>query len=92
MGTIIAGLISAVTFIFLFLKMDIRKVLAFDLWVDLGVTILLGVLFFGTFAGMVAAAVGGAFFSVMMYVIKLVTGYKKLTRKGWQQVPPKLAL
>ena len=88
MGMIFAGLISAMAFLFLLLKLDIKKVLAFDVWIDLGVTAALAMLFYGTFSGMFAAAVGGAFFSIVLYVIKKTIGYKKLTWRGWQEVPP----
>ena len=41
MEILLAGLISVLAILFLLLKIDIRKVLAFDIWVDIGVTALL---------------------------------------------------
>lgn len=89
MEILLAGLISVLAILFLLLKIDIRKVLAFDIWVDIGVTALLVTLFAGTFSGMFAACVSGAVFSIILYVLKQLIGYKRLTPQGWETVRPK---
>tara|TARA_R100001443_G_scaffold116886_2_gene138949 strand:+ start:813 stop:1097 length:285 start_codon:yes stop_codon:yes gene_type:complete len=90
---ILAGIFSAVSILFLLFKLDIRKVLAFDIAVDIGSSLLLIVLFAGTFAGMMAAVIGGAIISVVLYAIKRLKGYEKPIRKGfkvkWVNVPPR---
>ena len=89
MEILLAGLISVLAILFLLLKIDIRKVLAFDIWVDIGVTALLVTLFAGTFSGMFAACVSGAVFSIILYVLKQTIGYKRLTFHGGETVTPK---
>tara|TARA_E500000331_G_scaffold339604_1_gene370035 strand:+ start:1381 stop:1674 length:294 start_codon:yes stop_codon:yes gene_type:complete len=90
---IFAGIFSACAILFLLAKMDIQKVLAFDIVVDITSTLFLMFTFFGTFAGMMAAMIGGSIISVTLFFIKRLYGYKKLKRKGlrmvWINVPPR---
>ncbi len=90
---IFAGICSAFAILFLLAKMDIQKVLAFDIVVDITSTLFLMFTFFGTFAGMMAAMIGGSIISITLFVIKRIYGYKKLKRKGlrmvWINVPPR---
>ena len=90
---ILAGVASALAILFTLFKLDIRKVLAFDIAVDVGASILLIVMFAGTFAGMMAAVIAGSIISIVLYTIKRVLGFKKLSRKGlrmvWVNVPPR---
>tara|TARA_B100001250_G_C19804296_1_gene792535 strand:- start:660 stop:944 length:285 start_codon:yes stop_codon:yes gene_type:complete len=90
---LVAGIASATAILFLLFKFNIKKVLAFDIAVDIGSSALLVVLFAGTFAGMMAAVIGGAIISVVLYAIKRLKGYEKPIRKGfkviWVSVPPK---
>jgi uncharacterized membrane protein len=74
-----AGIISALAILFILFKLDIRKVLYFDIIVDIAVSTLLTVIFLGTFSGMMAAIAGGAIFSVIMFMLKKTMGYKKPT-------------
>ena len=73
-----AGIIAAIAMIFLFFKLDIRKVLGYDAFIDIAFTTLLAYLFAGTFSGMVAALIGGALLSVFLLIAKKVLGYKRL--------------
>lgn len=76
------GLITALCFIILFLKMrrnTLQKLLGFDVPIDLGVTLLMMWLFSGTFQGMAAAMIGGLVFSLMLWGLKFLVGYAKLT-------------
>lgn len=90
---IIAGFASAASIIFLLAKMNIKRVLAFDIWVDISATLLLTVAFFGTFAGMMAAVIGGSVISITLFCLKRIMGYEKPIRKGlkiaWEYVPPR---
>lgn len=88
----IAALAAAGAIIFLLLKMDIRKVLAFDLGVDVIATVALIIMFSGTFGGMMAAVLAGCIISAFLYILKRTRGYKKPVRKGvwftWKEVGP----
>ena len=90
---LIAGIFSALSILFLLFKFNIKRILAFDIAVDIASSALLIVLFAGTFAGMMAAVIGGAIISVVLYAIKRLKGYEKPIRKGfkviWVSVPPK---
>lgn len=67
---ILAGVISALGLLFLLFKFGIRRVITFDIPVDIGMTALLMALFAGTFGGMMAAMVGGLIISVTLFVLK----------------------
>ena len=83
------GLISAVGILLLLFKCgDIRKVLAFDVPIDIGATIGLSMLFFGTVSGMAIAAVGGLIITIVLFVLKKAIGYKRLTLRGWKEAEP----
>ncbi len=70
--------------LFLIFKLgDIRRVLYFDIYIDLGTTVLLTILLSGTASGMFTALIAGAMISVILYVLKRTIGYDKPTRKGW---------
>lgn len=90
---VLAGIFSALAILFLLFKLDIRKVLAFDFFVDIASSLLLTVLFFGTFAGMMAAVIGGGIISMVLYFTKRIIGYKKPKFKYykfvWEDVPPR---
>lgn len=89
---LMAAMAAAGAIIFLLLKMDIRKVLAFDLGVDILCTIALIVMFSGTFAGMMAAVLAGCIISAFLYILKRTGGYKKPVRQGmkirWKTINP----
>nr|BAR16664.1 hypothetical protein [uncultured Mediterranean phage uvMED] len=90
---IIAGIFSALAILFLLFKFNIKRVLAFDVPIDIASSALLVVLFAGTFAGMMAAVIGGSIISIVLYVMKKIKGCEKPRRKGfkvvWVNVPPK---
>jgi presenilin-like A22 family membrane protease len=74
---IIAGLFSAFAIIFLLAKFDFKKVLWLDIPIDIASTILLVFMFAGTFAGMMAAVIGGCIISAFLWATKRLKGYKK---------------
>ena len=59
---VVAGVFSAFAIIFLLAKFDFGKVLWLDIPIDIASTALLVAMFAGTFAGMMAAVIGGASF------------------------------
>ena len=90
---IMAGLFSACGVLFLLAKMNFKRVLWLDVPIDVASTALLVVLFFGTFAGMMAAVIGGCLISVTLLLSKKAVGYKRPVRSGlrfrWQEVKPR---
>jgi len=84
---------SAIAILFMLFKLDIKKVLAFDVFVDIGASFLLIIMFAGTFAGMMAAVIAGAIISIALYCMKKLMGCKKPQRNGfrwqWVNVPPR---
>jgi len=90
---IIAGVFSALAILFLLAKFDMKKVLWLDIPIDIASTALLVVMFAGTFAGMMAAVIGGCIISVSLYTLKKLNGYKKPMRKRfkyeWVHVSPR---
>lgn len=82
---LIGGLIAALAVLFLIFKFgDIRKVLAFDIWIDLGSTIILSLLMAGTFSGIMIAITAGAIISVTLFALKLIVGQAKFTFRGFK--------
>ena len=81
---IFAGICSALAIIFLLLKFNIKKVLFFDIAIDLASSLFLIAVFFGSFAGMMAAVIGGALISLTLWILKHTIGYQKPTwKKFW---------
>jgi len=84
MFTIIGGLVAAAAILFLVFKLgDIRKILAFDVLIDIGSTVALSVMLAGTLGGMMIALTAGFFISIFLWALKKFIGSEKLTRKGW---------
>lgn len=67
---ITAGIISALGLLFLIFKFGIRRVIAYDIPIDIAVTGFLMYAFAGTYAGMMAAMVGGLIVSVTLFTLK----------------------
>ena len=67
---IIAGLIAAAGLLFLLFKFGMRRVINYDIYVDVGITVLLMSLLAGTFSGMMAALFAGLVVSVLLFVMK----------------------
>ena len=77
------SLASAAALFILFLKLNIRRVLGLDPWVDIGSTVFLVTMFSGTATGAAAAMFAGVFLSLMLYIARGVCGYERLVRDGW---------
>ena len=74
-----AGLLTALGIIFLLYKVGFKRVLAYDVIVDVVATIGLMYVFAGTYSGMMAAIIGGLFISVVLIIAKQFVSYKKLS-------------
>ena len=72
---IIAGLLSALGLLFLIFKFGIRRIITFDIPIDITVTAFLIYAFAGTYSGMMAALVGGLIVSIILF------GMKKFMRR-----------
>ena len=90
---LVCGLLAACGMLFLLAKLNIKRVLYFDVAIDIIVTISLLVMFAGTFAGMMAGVVGGAVVSVVLFILKRMIGCQKLSftdrKLRWVDVPPR---
>ena len=67
---LLAGLIAAAGMLFLLFKFGVRKIINYDIYVDLFVTVLLMFLLAGTFSGMMAALTAGTIVSVLLFFMK----------------------
>lgn len=67
---IFAGLLSALGLLFLIFKFGVRRIIAYDIPIDITVTAFLMYAFAGTYSGMIAAMFGGLVVSVTLYVMK----------------------
>lgn len=80
-----AGLLTFLGFAILFSKLGtkiLRRVLSFDLQIDIFVTASMVILLSGTYSGMMAAICGGLIFSLALSFTKhYIIGYEKLMRK-----------
>ena len=66
----IAGLLSALGLLFLIFKFGIRRVVSYDIPIDVAVTALLMWAFAGTYSGRMGAMVGGLIVSIVLYALK----------------------
>ena len=67
----------ALGFFIIMIKMGFRRVLAYDLYVDIGLTILLMVMFSGSFSGMVVALLTGLLVGIVLLVCRVLFGTEK---------------
>ena len=80
---------AAFGLLFLVLKIgNIRKVLLFDIPIDIGVTVLLMVTMAGTYTGIITAIIAGGIVSFVLWVLKRIWPPMELTRKGWREPGP----
>jgi hypothetical protein len=95
------GLLTMAALVILILKLrhdTVRKLLGFDIPLDIMATLLFIWMFAGTYAGMMAAIIAGLGFSITLAIMKYFMGCKKLTvihTKDhflpcirWVEVPP----
>jgi len=83
--------VAAAGMLFLVFKFGkVRRVLAFDIGIDLSVTVALCMLLSGTFTGVMSALVAGTMVSGTLWGMKQVITTESLTWKGWvrNEQPP----
>ena len=73
----------------------IRRIAGYHAYIDITVSLALAVAFFGTFSGMVVAAMTGLFLSLSFIAVRTFLGYEKLVhirRATWRWVsyPPRI--
>lgn len=85
---LVAGALCGLSVFFHVLKMGVKRIAGYDIYVDLTLSFLLMILFHGTQGGMMVALIGGLIISVMLRTMRWTLGYQKL---GWYKVPYKLA-
>ena len=84
---IFAGLLSALGLLFLIFKFGVRRIIAYDIPIDITVTAFLMYAFAGTFSGMIAAMVGGLIVSITLYVMKRTMRREELKLVKTSQFP-----
>lgn len=67
---ILAGLLSALGLLVLIFKFGIRRVIAYDIPIDIVITGFLMYAFAGTYSGMIAAMIGGLIISITLFIMK----------------------
>lgn len=66
----IAGITAAAGLLFLVLKLGPRKIISYDIPIDIAITALLMWSLAGTYSGMMAALIGGLVVSIILFVMK----------------------
>ena len=84
---IFAGLLSALGLLFLIFKFGVRRIIAYDIPIDITVTAFLMYAFAGTYSGMSAAMVGGLIVSITLYVMKRTMRREELKLVKTSQFP-----
>ena len=82
MGIIETAVWAVAALYALFLKIDIYKVVGYDVIVDVLLTVGLTLLFMGTYSGAAAAMTAGFILSIVLRLTRLFIGYKRLVRRG----------
>lgn len=84
---VIIGILGAITVLIVLARLGIRKFMGYPALLDAGIVLVLALLFHGTYAGTIAAVIGGLFFSALITVIRKVYGYQVITFKGIRTYP-----
>ena len=85
MTIVIGGVVAAAAILFLVFKFGkVRRVLAFDVPIDILSTVALTFMLAGTFVGMMTALFAGAIISIVLFTMKKSIGHDKMTVKGWK--------
>lgn len=85
---------TALALFVLMLKIGLRRVLGYDIYVDIGCTILLIIIFQGTVTGTIAATMAGLILSILLLVCKYLIGYERYEEDPvtqeyvWVSYPP----
>lgn len=89
MEMLLMGLLTALAVLVVMWKMNIRRWLAFEVPVDIIVTVGLGALgaATGTVSGVMIGIISGLIFSLVFRTLRNLMGYETLTTKGWKRRP-----
>jgi hypothetical protein len=77
-----AGVMTVAALLTAHRLVNIRKLLGYAAVIDVLFTVLMFMMFMGTFSGIVAGAFGGLFMTGALYVLRYAIGYEKLCRRG----------
>ena len=80
---------TAICFIFFFLYLDVKKVAGYAMFVDIGIFVLMLIMFSGTHTGMMTGVLASVMISGFLYMVRRTIGCTKLkvTRKQGQMCP-----
>lgn len=94
MNLLLISFASVVGILLLALKwIGLRRLLGYELWIDVGLSVILTVAFFGTFAGMATALLSGAIISIVLLLLRPFVQAERWTpRKGWHRVGPTFSM
>lgn len=74
---ILSFILATGKFILICKFLPLREVLYFEKWIDLFFTIVLPMVFFGTFSGMVTAVFSGLILSLYLAIARITIGTRK---------------
>lgn len=84
---------AALAMFIIMVKVGLRKVLGYDVYVDIGCTFALIIMFNGTVTGMISATLAGVILSIFLFISKLIIGFEKYIEVNgeytWVYHPPK---
>lgn len=84
---ILAGTLTALAVLILLFKIGIRRVIKYDILIDILATAFLLVQFGDTFAGMMAAIIGGLLISIVLWTAKKTLVREELRLVKTQKPP-----
>lgn len=84
----ILAIIAAAGIILLVFKIaPMRRVLAFDVPIDIAATVILCFAMAGTFTGIMIGLVAGTIITIVLFIMKKIIGADTWTPKGWVESP-----
>jgi hypothetical protein len=84
----LAGVMSAVSVFILLCFFDIRKVVGYHVFIDVVFSILMVIVYAGTFSGMITAFTGGLTLTALLWTTKWLIGYARWYKEwGWRYFP-----
>lgn len=95
MSYLVISLGTALAVFVIMLKIGLKKVLGYDVYVDIACTGALIIIFQGTVTGTITATMAGLILSIILYVCKLIFGYSRYEpvsenseEYAWVNYPP----
>jgi len=90
--TIIVGTLGfVIAFWLLTMKIGVLRVLGYELWIDIMISIAILVVLTGTTSGSIIALIGGAVVSLSLSIAKAILGYERYSfaNREWRYTGPK---